>query len=152
MSGRAILSLLTAVVACLALVAMAGCTDGSAEAEGDQAERSGSDGLPVDLIYLNHPPVRPVIAEVERVLETYEKEIDVRRYDAETSEGRQRAQELGLSGHIAVAIALDGDVEAEVGGRTVRFDGFPSGSSPIASMEGSWSVQDLEAALEQRLR
>lgn len=118
---------------------------------GGASPDSPSDGrLTVDLIYLNHEPMRPIIKQVDEVLDKHADQVRVKRYDADSPEGQEFAQSHGLTGHVPFALLIDGDVEAKLASRTVRFQGFPKGQSPVASAEGEWTLEDLDAVLSER--
>lgn len=137
------------IIAMVSAFALAGCSDDTGTATPPPAAVP-SGAVVVDLIYLDHAPVRPVIADVDKVLDKYAGKVAVRRHNAESGEGQRLATELGLTGHLALAIAINRAVQLDVGGRTVRFEGFPVGRSPIESAQGGWKIEDLDAVLAQR--
>jgi len=120
-----------------AVLAAAGCS-----ADQEKADDS-STGVDVDLVYLNHPPVQPVLKDIDQVLADYEGKVSVSRYDADTPEGKEFTDEHDLTGHVAIAVLIDGKVS---------FKGFPTGEAPIKSAEGDWEIEDLDAALRQRTK
>ncbi|WP_127500347.1 hypothetical protein [Actinoplanes solisilvae] len=121
----------TGALALSALLAVGGC--GSPDPK--------SDGVDVDLVYLNHPPVQPVLRDIDNVLAGYQEKINLTRYDADTPEGKKYADEHRLTGHVAIAVVIDGEV---------TFQGFPTGAAPVKGVEGDWEMKDLDAALQQR--
>ncbi|HET9519349.1 MAG TPA: hypothetical protein VFO77_16620 [Actinoplanes sp.] len=130
---------------------LASCSTDTTTTSGTAPTPSLAPGVhSVDVIFLDHPPMKPVLAEVDTVLARYAGKISVNKLPADGAEGARRAEDLGLSGHIAFVVAIDGSTEADIGGRTVRFEGFPVGKSPIDSAQGAWSVADLDAVLAQR--
>lgn len=151
MKPRPLRLLATAVLGGLLLT---GCTADKATDAGTTAAPPVSSLAPgvhsVEVIYLDHPPIKPVVAEVDAVLAKYAGKVSVSKLPADGAAGERRAKDLGLSGHVAVVIAIDGSTQADVSGRTVRFEGFPAGKSPIESAQGSWSIGDLDAVLAQR--
>ncbi|OJF10547.1 hypothetical protein [Couchioplanes caeruleus] len=124
-----------AALALSALLAAGGCSSPEQETADPTA------GVDVDLVYLNHPPVQPVLRDIDKVLAGYQEKISVTRYDADTPDGRKFADEHHLTGHVAIAILIDGEV---------AFKGFPAGAAPVQSAEGDWEIKDLDAALQQR--
>ncbi|GAB2715907.1 hypothetical protein [Streptomyces bullii] len=128
---------LVSALALSALLAVGGC--------GSDEEKTGdsSAGVDVDVIYLNHPPVQPVLKDIDQVLAGYKEKVSVTRHDADTSEGKEFADEHGLTGHVAIAVLIDGKVS---------FKGFPAGEAPVKSAEGDWEIEDLDAALRQRTK
>ncbi|MFF6785545.1 hypothetical protein [Streptomyces sp. NPDC012510] len=129
---------LIAALALSAVLAAAGC---GGEDKG-KADKSAA-GVDVDLVYLNHPPVQPVLKDIEEVLAGYEGKVSVSRYDADTPAGKEFTDEHDLTGHVAIAVVIDGKVS---------FKGFPAGEAPVKSAEGDWEIEDLDAALRQRTK
>ncbi|WP_406864445.1 hypothetical protein ABZO31_29965 [Streptomyces sp. HUAS MG47] len=126
------------VVAALALAAA--LTVGGCTADEKPAGKPAGDGPGVDLVYLNHPPMQPVLKDIDAVLDDYEGRISVTRHEADSTEGAEFAEEHGLTGHVSIAVLIDGKL---------RFQGFPAGRAPIKSAEGDWRIEDLDAALRQ---
>jgi hypothetical protein len=128
---------IAATVATVAIVlALGGCS-------GEEKATTGTPpaGGVVDLVYLNHGPVQPVLADIEEVLATYAGKVSVSRHDAGTAEGEDFAKDHGLTGHVALAVLIDGQV---------RFQGFPAGRSPVKEAEGNWTIEDLDRALRRQ--
>lgn len=128
---------LVPALALSAVLAVGGCSSEPKES-GDS-----SAGVDVDLVYLNHPPVQPVLEDIDKVLAGYKEKVSVTRYDADTAEGKEFADEHSLTGHVAIAVLIDGKV---------AFKGFPTGEAPVKSAEGDWEIEDLDAALQQRTK
>jgi hypothetical protein len=103
----------------------------------------------VEIAYLNHPPVRPVLAEVDKLLATYGDRVSVTHYDFDTPEGQTFAKAKGLIEHTPVAIFVNGSMEFKLSGRSVKFYSFPQGQGTGMVPEGAWSVADLQAVLDQ---
>jgi hypothetical protein len=130
------------------LVLLAACNPAAVSTGG-----AGGTALPgtvtVDIVYLNHPPVRPVLDEVDRLLDGYGQKVAVQRYDFDTPDGAAFAQAHNLTEHVPVAILVNGSLDARVNGRDVKFYSFPQGQGTGAVADGSWTVDDLRALLDQ---
>jgi len=103
----------------------------------------------VEVVYLNHPPVRPVLAEVDNLLATYGDRVDVARYDFDTPEGEAFAKARKLTEHTPLAIFINGSMEFTVNGRAVKFYSFPQGQGTGIVPDGAWTVEDLQQVLDQ---
>jgi hypothetical protein len=103
----------------------------------------------VEVAYLNHPPVRPVLSEVDKLLATYGDRVSVTRYDFDTLEGEAFAKAKGLTEHTPLAIFANGSMQFDVNGRTIKYYRFPQGQSPRKMMEGNWTLQDLQQTLDE---
>jgi len=143
--------LLMGLLALLSLVALSGCDQAVSLAAGPgPAPRTAKPGVvTVEIAYLNHPPVRPVMADVDTTLAKYGDKVQVTKYDFDTPEGQAFAKARGLTEHTPLAIYIDGTMEFNLGGRQVKFYSFPQGSSTPMSPPGAWTLADLDAALAQ---
>jgi hypothetical protein len=103
----------------------------------------------VDIIALNHPPLRPVLAEVDQLLAPYGAKVHVTHYDFDTPEGADFAKKMGLSGHIPVVIYVNGKDTFTLNGRKVTFESFPQGQGTGMVADGAWTTADLDAVLKQ---
>ena len=105
--------------------------------------------ISVDIIALNHPPLRPVLAEVEQLLAPYGAKVQVTQYDFDTPEGAAFAKRMGLSGHIPLVIFIDGKDTFTLSGRQVTFESFPQGQGTGMVADGAWTTADLDTVLKQ---
>jgi hypothetical protein len=103
----------------------------------------------VEVAYLNHPPVLPVLSEVDKLLATYRDRVSVTRYDFDTPEGEAFARAKGLTEHTPLAIFTNGSMQFDVNGRTIMYFKFPQGQSLRKMMEGNWTLQDLKQTLDE---
>ncbi len=105
----------------------------------------------VEIAYLNHPPVRPVLQEVDNLLATYGDRVSVARYDFDTPAGADFAKAKGVTGHTPVAIFVNGSMDFTVDGHAVKFYSFPKGQDFGMGMvaDGDWTIQDLQHVLDQ---
>jgi len=107
--------------------------------------------LLVEVAFLNHPPVIGALREADELLASYGNRLTVVRYDFDTEAGAGFARSMGLTGHVPLAIFIGGSMEIRLPDRTVRFYSFPQGKGTWMVESGSWTVQDLRAALDQGL-
>ncbi|MBC6445950.1 hypothetical protein [Actinokineospora xionganensis] len=130
-----------------ALILVAGCGKSDATSQAKPAEN----GPRVEIIALDHRPMRPIVAEIDALLDPVRDRVAVHRYDAESDDGKKLAEANGLTGHVAILVLINGKPDVTLGERTVRFTGFPRGKAPMKSAEGDWTMEDLRAALDQEL-
>lgn len=102
----------------------------------------------VDILFLNHPPVRDVLTQVDPVLAAYGDKVSVTRYDSDTPEGAAFAKQKGLTGHVPLAIFINGSQTFDVNGRKVTFESFPQGAGTGMVPDGVWTVADLDSVLQ----
>ncbi len=103
----------------------------------------------VEIISLDHAPIRPVVEEALRVATAYGDQVTVVTYNFDTPEGVAFAEEQGLTEHTPVAIFVNGEMTFEVNGRFVKFYSFPQGAGTGMVADGAWTMADLQAVLDQ---
>jgi hypothetical protein len=106
----------------------------------------------VDILFLNHPPVRDVLTQVDPVLAAYGDKVSVTRYDVDTPEGAAFAKQKGLTGHVPLAIFVNGVPTFDVNGRKVTFESFPQGAGTGMVPDGAWAVADLDSVLQSLVK
>ena len=105
----------------------------------------------VEIAFLNHSPVLTALTEVDKLLASYGDKITVIRYDLETDQGAAFAKSKRLTGHIPLAIFINGEMEIKLKDRTVKFYSFPQGKGTFMVASRSWTVEDLRQAIDQAL-
>jgi len=102
----------------------------------------------VDILYMNHGPLRPTVEQIKQVLSGYGEKVSSSWYDFESKEGEKFMAQKGIRQHIPLVIWVNGKPTVSVEGKDVQLMGFPSGSGP-ASFQGKWTMEDLRKALDQ---
>jgi len=105
----------------------------------------------IEVLYMNHGPVRPTLRELEKLFTGYGDKIAVHRYEFFSEEGKRFKAEKGITGHVPLVLWIDGKSTLKVNGTQVGFRGFPTGSGP-ASFQGKWDLEILKKALDQETR
>lgn len=103
----------------------------------------------VEIISLDHSPIRPAVQEVEDVVAEFGDKVTMQSYHFGTSEGDVFAEEHGLQEHTPMAIFVNGKMEFEVDGRSVKFYSFPQGGGTGMVAEGVWTMEDFRTVLTQ---
>jgi hypothetical protein len=106
------------------------------------------DPVTVDILYMNHGPLQPTLRELRALFPKYGEKISVSWYDFESEAGQQFKARKGIHQHTPLVIWVDGRSEVVKDGRTLKFEGFPTGSGP-SFFQGKWKVADLAAVLDQ---
>jgi len=107
--------------------------------------------LVVELIYLNHGPVRNVVTDIDNLLEGYGEQIHITRYSFGSSEGKSFAELRKLDGHIPLAVFINGSMKFKVDNRSVDFISFPQGGGTGFVADGEWSMDDLKQVIDGEL-
>lgn len=103
----------------------------------------------VEILYMDHPPLQPTLQAVDKLLAGYGDQVSVTRYEAFSDEGIAFAKAKKLTGHVPLAILINGSDNFSANGQTVRFYSFPKGSGAGMVPDGDWSLDDLKQALDQ---
>jgi hypothetical protein len=106
------------------------------------------DPVPIDVLYMNHGPMQPTLRELRALFPKYGDKISVSWYDFESDAGERFMTKKGISGHTPLIIWVAGRSELTAGGRTLKLEGFPTGSGP-SFFQGQWKLDDLAAILDQ---
>lgn len=119
----------------------------------DPAQLNGSapakDAVLVEVISLDHAPIRPAVQEALEVAAEFGDKVTVRTYNFGTPEGDAFAAERDLTDHTPIAIFVNGEMEFEVDGRFITFYSFPQGEGTGMVAEGVWTMADFRAVLAQ---
>jgi hypothetical protein len=102
----------------------------------------------VDILYMNHGPLRPTVEQIKQVLSGYGDKVNSSWYDFESKEGEMFMAQKGIRQHVPLVIWVNGKPAVSVEGKDVQLMGFPSGSGP-AAFQGKWTMEDLRKALDQ---
>ena len=102
----------------------------------------------VDVLYMNHGPLRPTVEQIKQVLSDYGDKVNSSWYDFESKEGERFMAQKGIRQHVPLVIWVNGKPAVSVEGKDVQLMGFPSGSGP-AAFQGKWTMEDLRKALDQ---
>ena len=129
-------------------LALAACNGGAPSGNSGGAVQ-GDEYIRIELIALNHPPIRPAVEEVETLVAAYGDKVALQTYDFDTPDGAAFAEEHALTEHTPLAIFINGQMEFELEGRTIKFYGFPQGQGTGMVADGTWTLDDLRAVLDQ---
>jgi hypothetical protein len=105
----------------------------------------------VEVFAYAHPPVAAAIKPVREMLAHQGAAVRVVEIDLDKPEAEKRLAALGVKGHVAAMILVDGQRSVlRADGKTQEFINFPAGSEGPAAMRGTWTVAELEAVLAAR--
>jgi hypothetical protein len=127
------------------------CSGRSENSSGPSAAGAATGTPKVEIAFLNHPPVLSALTDVDALLASYGDKITVTRYDLETDQGAQFVKDRRLTGHVPIAIFINGRMEIKLKDHTVKFFSFPQGKGTFMVASGSWTTEDLRQAIDQAL-
>ena len=139
------------ILAIFMAFAVAACSGRSASSSGPSAAGAPVGTPKVEIAFLNHPPVLMALTDVNALLASYGDKVAVTRYDLETDEGAQFAKSKRLTGHVPIAIFINGSMDIKLKDRSVKFFSFPQGKGTFMVASGSWTAEDLRQAIDQAL-
>jgi uncharacterized protein YodC (DUF2158 family) len=113
---------------------------------------AAAETVTVEVLYMNHGPLRPTIRDLQELFARYKGKLNARWYDEEQKEGKAFEEDKGVHGHVPLLLLINGKKEFSVAGKTVIFEGFPSGSGPFKEVQGNWSLADLQWLLDSLTR
>ena len=106
----------------------------------------------IEIIALPHSPVQTALKPVRDFLASLGGKVKVVELDAESPAGEKRISALGLKGHIPILLVINGsDRFKRPDGTAVLFKDFPAKADNPLGINGSWTVADFEAAVNQAL-
>ena len=106
------------------------------------------DPVQIDVLYMNHGPLQPTLRELRALFPEYGDKLAVSWHDFNSDEGERFKSKMGISRHTPLAIWVDGRSELMSNGRTIKFEGFPTGSGP-SFFQGKWKLEDLATILDR---
>ena len=112
-----------------------------------------SAGQPVvEIIALPHWPVQEALKPVHEALARFGDRIHVIELNADEPDGKKRLKSVGQRGHVPALILIDGMYQyTRPNGTTVDFINFPAAANSPMGLSGTWTANDVEAALLGRL-
>lgn len=113
---------------------------------------SGSEGggpVQVEIISLDHAPIRPVTEEASDLATEYGEDVTLSTYHFDTPDGDSFAAGNRITDHTPIAIFVNGESEFDVDGRAVQFLSFPQGEGTGVVADGDWTIADLRAVLDR---
>ena len=106
----------------------------------------------IEIIALPHSPVQTALKPVRDFLASLGGKVKVVELDAESPACEKRISALGLKGHMPILLVINGsDRFKRPDGTAVLFKDFPAKADNPLGMNGSWTVADFEAAVNQAL-
>jgi hypothetical protein len=107
----------------------------------------------VEVISLPHWPVQDALKPIDEVLAKFGDKILVIKLNADEEDGKKRLKSVGQKGHIPALILIDGMYRyTRPDGTRVEFINFPGGTNSPMGIDGSWTPEDVEAAVRGRLK
>lgn len=115
-------------------------------------QSSAANKIQVDILYMNHGPMRPTVAKIKTLLDSYGNSVQASWYDVDQPAGKSYMKKQKIVGHIPMLIMIDGQSDFSIDGKEIQLRGLPTGASPFKRVEGNWSPDDLKLLLDEKVR
>ena len=103
-------------------------------------------GINLEIFYLPHRPAMVVVDKVEQVAKEF-ADVTIHKYSFDDPKNHTLLEKYKLTGHIPVAIFINGENNFTVKGRVIHFRNFPKGDAFVPTLAGEWDYDDLRALL-----
>lgn len=103
----------------------------------------------VEILYMNHGPVQPVLRELRSQLIQFENKTIIEWYDFEKDLNFK--QKKGIDYHTPLVIWINNSNIIDVNGKQVKFNGFPKDQGPPFA-RGDWQINDLIIGIKKSIQ
>ena len=131
-------------------LALTACGDASAESAAMPSTHPDA-AVQVEVIALNHAPIRSAVDEVEALSSEYGEKVGFILYDFDTDAGKAFAEKYDITSHTPIAIYVNGKIEFEIDGVATAFYSFPQDGGTGIVASGTWTMDDLRTVLDQEI-
>lgn len=102
----------------------------------------------IDIFFLPHRPALAVVSEVEKVAAEFNN-IVIKKYSFEDPATKKLLKKYNLTGHMPVAIFINGQNTFTVKGKKIRLRNFTKGNAFVPMFAGEWDYTDLRIILQE---
>ena len=102
----------------------------------------------IDIFFLPHRPALAVVSEVEKVAAEFNN-IVIKKYSFEDPATKKLLKEYNLTGHMPVAIFINGQNTFTVKGKKISLRNFTKGNAFVPMFAGEWDYADLRIILQE---
>ena len=102
----------------------------------------------VDIFFLPHRPAQAVVSEVEKVVAEFPNVV-IQKYSFEDPGTDKLLKKYNLTGHMPVAIFVNGQNSFTVNGKKISLRNFPKGDAFVPMFAGEWGYDDLRFILQE---
>jgi hypothetical protein len=107
-------------------------------------------GKPViEILYMNHGPLQPVLAELRKVLGQFENDIIVEWHDFDLDQEFKVKKQIDV--HVPLAIWINNESSITINSSKIRLTGFPKNHGPVFA-QGTWSMEDLKKGVDTAVK
>jgi len=100
----------------------------------------------IEIFYLAHRPAVAVVDKIDKIVAEF-NDIVTRKYNFEDPASKKLLKKYKLSGHMPVAIYINGKNNFTIDGKKIQFRNFPKGDAFVPTFAGEWNYSDLRTLL-----
>ncbi len=102
----------------------------------------------IEIFFLPHRPALEVVSEVEKVAAEFENMV-IKKYNFNDPAAKTLLKKYYLTGHIPVAIFINGQNTFTVKGKKISLRNFTRGNAFVPTFAGEWDYDDLRVILQK---
>ncbi len=102
----------------------------------------------IDIFFLPHRPALAVVSEVEKISAEF-PDTTIQKYSFENPDNKELLKKYNLTGHMPVAIFINGKNSFTVNGEKKSLRNFPKGNTFVPLFAGEWDYDDLRSILRE---
>jgi hypothetical protein len=102
----------------------------------------------VEILYMNHGPLQPVLRELREEFAQFEKEVEFKWYDFDNDVAFKKKKKIDY--HAPLIIWINDSNTFSINGKQIKFTGFPKGQGPEFA-RGIWEISDVVTAIKTTL-
>jgi len=102
----------------------------------------------VDIFFLPHRPAQAVVSEAGKVAAEFHN-IVIKKHSFEDPGTDKLLKKYNLTGHMPVAIFINGQNSFTVNGKKISLRNFPKGDAFVPMYSGEWNYADLRVILQE---
>lgn len=102
----------------------------------------------IEVFFLPHRPALAVVSEIEKVAAEFNN-MAIKKYSFKDPDVGKLLEKYHLTGHMPVAIFINGRNSFTVNGQKLSLRNFPKGNAFVPMFAGEWDYSDLRMILQK---
>ncbi len=102
----------------------------------------------IEIFFLPHRPALDVVTKVEKIAAEFDNMV-IKKYNFNDPAAKTLLKKYNLTGHIPVAIFINGQNTFTVNGEKIILRNFTRGNAFVPTFAGEWDYDDLRVILQK---
>jgi hypothetical protein len=102
----------------------------------------------VEILYMNHGPLQPVLRELRTEFAQFENKVEFKWYDFDNDVAFKKKKKIDY--HTPLIIWINDSNTFQINGKQIKFTGFPKGQGPEFA-RGIWEISDVVSVIKMDL-